>query len=151
MEGGDTMINSTMTNNRNRTYENDGVKNNGNLTRTPGRAADKPIDRPMDIPPIDQFTGESVMPSDSLLVPLVPATGPQPTANISPKFSQGYLIEHIGQNVRVEFLIGSEGALIDRTGRLVEVGENYIVLQPFGTDDLLMCDLFSIKFVTISR
>lgn len=145
------MINSTMTNNRDRTYEKDGAKNNGNLTRTPGRAADRPIDRPMDIPPIDQFTGESVVPSDSLLVPLVPAPVPPSTANISPKNSQGYLKEHIGQNVRVEFLIGTDGALIDRTGRLVEVGENYIILQPFGTDDLLMCDLFSIKFVTISR
>ncbi len=145
------MVNNKMMNSRERTYEYDGSKKNGNLTRTPGRSADRPMDRPMDIPPIDQFTGESVMPSDSLLVPLVPASGMQTAANISPKHSQGYLKEHIGQNVRVEFLIGSEGALIDRTGRLVEVGEDYIVLQPFGTDDLLMCDLFSIKFATFSR
>ncbi len=139
------MLNTTVTNNRSRMYGGEPGQYNTNLTRMPGRRADGTLD----IPPIDQITGESVMPSDSMLVPLVPAPVPQPRKN--PQFSQGYLKEHIGQNVRVEFLIGSDGALIDRIGTLVEVGENYIVLQPTGTDDLLMCDLFSIKFVTISQ
>ncbi len=149
------MANGTIMSSHNQTYQNEARQRNGNLTRTPGSPADRPMDRPRDIPPIDQFTGESVMPSDSLLVPLVPAPQPapqtQPAARRSPQNSQEYLREHIGQNVRVEFLIGSDGALIDRTGRLVQVGENFIVLQPIGTDDLLMCDLFSIKFATISR
>ena len=141
------MANGTMMSSHNQTYQNEVRQRNGNLTRTQS----SPPSSATDIPPIDQFTGESVMPSDSLLVPLVPAPGPQSAANRSPQNSQGYLKAHIGQNVRVEFLIGSDGALIDRTGKLVEVGENFIVLQPYGTDDLLMCDLYSIKFVTISR
>jgi hypothetical protein len=51
--------------------------------------------------------------------------------------------------MRVEFLIGTSGALVDRIGVLMEVGASYIVIQPFQTDDLLMCDLYSIRFVTI--
>lgn len=139
------MLNNMASNNRYRPYGGEISHNNTNLTRLPGNKAAVA----MNIPPIDQITGESVMPSDSLLVPLVPAPKPEPRKN--PQFSQGYLKEHIGQTMRVEFLIGSDGALIDRIGTLVEVGEDFIVLQPTGTDDLLMCDLFSIKFATISR
>lgn len=65
-------------------------------------------------------------------------------------YTQGFLRSQIGQNVRVEFLIGT-GMTTDRIGRLLEVGISYIVLQPTDTDDLLMCDIYSIKFVTIYR
>ncbi len=51
--------------------------------------------------------------------------------------------------MRVEFLIGTSGALVDRVGTLVEVGASYIVLRPLFANDLVMCDLYSIKFATI--
>ncbi|NLT98170.1 MAG: hypothetical protein GXW96_08505 [Christensenellaceae bacterium] len=72
-----------------------------------------------------------------------------PTTVESPYYTAGFLRNFIGQNMRVEFLIGTSGALVDRVGVLVEVGASYIVLRPYLTDDLLMCDLYSIKFVTI--
>jgi hypothetical protein len=50
----------------------------------------------------------------------------------------------------VQFLIG-ENSLVDRTGRLIDVGANFIVLQLVGSDDMLMGDLYAIKFVTIYR
>lgn len=53
--------------------------------------------------------------------------------------------------MRVEFQIGTSGALTDRTGRLAQVGANYIVLEPELTDDLLYADLYSIQFITIYR
>lgn len=129
------------------TYERETDRDKQNLTKTP---ASRSMDRTY-VPPIDQITGESVMPPESPLVPLVPAPRPEPMPMRNPYQSQGYLQQHIGQNMRVQFLIGASGPLVDRMGVLVEVGESYIVLRPTDTDDLLMCDLYSIKFVTIYR
>jgi hypothetical protein len=75
--------------------------------------------------------------------------GRTPTTVESPYYTAGFLKNFIGQSMRVEFLIGTSGALVDRTGVLVEVGASYIVLRPVLADDLVMCDLYSIKFVTI--
>jgi hypothetical protein len=72
-----------------------------------------------------------------------------PTVLASAYYSAGFLKNFIGYRMRVEFLLGTSGAISDRTGTLKEVGASYIVLQPANTDDLLMCDLYSIKFVTI--
>lgn len=72
-----------------------------------------------------------------------------PSTVQSPYYTAGFLRNFVGCNMRVEFLIGTSGALVDRIGVLMEVGASYIVLQPFQSDDLLMCDLYSIKFVTI--
>ncbi|MGE5494116.1 MAG: hypothetical protein ACM3S4_02300 [Burkholderiales bacterium] len=72
-----------------------------------------------------------------------------PMVLASAYYSAGFLKNFIGYNMRVEFVLGTSGGFTDRTGVLKEVGASYIVLQPTDTDDLLMCDLFSIKFVTI--
>jgi hypothetical protein len=63
-------------------------------------------------------------------------------------FTPGFLRTQIGQRMRVEFLIGTN-MLTDRTGTLVAVGASYIVLKLIDADDLMMCDIYSIKFVTI--
>lgn len=116
----------------------------GNLTRMPVKAD-------MDfVSPIDQITGESVMPQDTPLVPLIPDKM-QSITRRDPNYSQGFLQKYIGRNMTVQFLIGANGALVDRTGVLMQVGESFIVLRPIDSDDLLMCDLYSIKFVTIYR
>lgn len=59
----------------------------------------------------------------------------------------GYLNTQIGKLVKAEFLIGN--TITDRTGVLVKVGVNYILLRPIDINGLLLCDLYSIKFVTI--
>lgn len=61
---------------------------------------------------------------------------------------QQILKDNTGQYVDVEFLIGS-GALTTRSGILYAVGVNYIVLYDRKNDRYLICDLYSIKFVTI--
>lgn len=91
--------------------------------------------------------GTNAMPRGTSIMP--PMSADTPTTVQSPYYTAGFLREFIGHEVRVEFLMGTSGALIDRTGTLMEVGASYIVIQPTQTDDLLMCDLFSIKFVTI--
>ncbi len=63
-------------------------------------------------------------------------------------FTPGFLRTQIGRRMRVEFLLGTN-LLTDRTGTLVAVGASYIVLRLVDSDDLMMCDIYSIKFVTI--
>lgn len=71
---------------------------------------------------------------------------PTPTL-VNPGYTQAYLRSKIGSRVRIEFLIGSN-SIIDRTGVIEDVGISYIVLRDQNTGDLVMCDLYSIKFVT---
>lgn len=116
-----------------------------------------PSGMPSDAPHIPSAPG---MPSDRRMptgigIPLIPPTtaafamDETPSTVQSPYYTAGFLRNFLGRNMRVEFLIGTSGALVDRMGVLVEVGASYIVLRPLLTDDLLMCDLYSIKFVTI--
>lgn len=66
------------------------------------------------------------------------------------EYLQGYLKTQIGKKVRVEFLIGTD-TLQDRLGTLMDVAISYIIIREEETDDLLMCDMYSIKFVTIYK
>ncbi|MGI5998755.1 MAG: hypothetical protein ACOX89_08850 [Lutispora sp.] len=66
------------------------------------------------------------------------------------EFTQGYLRSQIGSRVKVEFLIGTN-MLVDREGLLVDVGVSYIIINETETDDLLLCDIYSIKFVRFYR
>ncbi len=59
-----------------------------------------------------------------------------------------YLASNIGKNVRAEFIIGSN-QYTDRTGKLLEVGINYFVLEDVNSRTHVMCDLYSVKFVTV--
>ncbi|ACL75710.1 hypothetical protein [Ruminiclostridium cellulolyticum] len=81
------------------------------------------------------------------LSPITPTTEPQPMTTQSTEFMNGFLRTQIGKTVRVEFLIGT-GTLVDKFGRLLAVGANYLVLRQAETDDIIVCDFFTIKFVT---
>lgn len=77
-----------------------------------------------------------------------PAPGFTPTTVENPYFLAGYLQNYIGRKVRIEFLVGTT-TMTDRTGTLLTVGASYVVIQPIDSDDLMICDLYSIKFVTV--
>lgn len=65
-------------------------------------------------------------------------------------YTPGFLRKHIGKLMRVEFLIGTT-YLEDRIGILEEVGASYIVLRSIESNNLVYCDIYSIKFITISQ
>jgi hypothetical protein len=90
------------------------------------------------------------MPTGPAIAPMPIQTPPQsvPTTVKDTIYTPGYLRTQIGRKMRVEFLIGS-GTLIDRIGTLVGVGASYILIRPLESDDVLMCDIYSIKFVTV--
>ena len=65
-------------------------------------------------------------------------------------YTPAFLRNYIGHLVRVEFLIGTNN-LTDRVGILEEVGASYILLRALESTNLLYCDIYSIKFVSISQ
>lgn len=67
----------------------------------------------------------------------------------NPIYTPAFLREQIGKLMRVEFLIGTNN-MVDRIGILEEVGASYILLRSFENDSLVYCDIYSIKFITIS-
>lgn len=75
------------------------------------------------------------------------SSGHVPQTLGSPYFTAGYLRTLVGKNMTVRFAIGGNGVLIDKTGKLLEVGVSYIVLNPVDSDDIIMCDLYAIRFV----
>jgi len=73
---------------------------------------------------------------------------PGPPVQDDINYTQGYLKTKIGSYIKIEFLIGTN-MLIDREGILEKVGISYVVIREAGTNDELMCDIYSIKFVRI--
>ncbi len=65
-------------------------------------------------------------------------------------YTPAFLREQIGKLIRVEFLIGTNN-LTDRIGILEDVGVSYILLRSVESNNLLYCDIYSIKFVTIAE
>jgi hypothetical protein len=90
--------------------------------------------------------------------PAVPASAPaaEDGAPVSvaqpPAAEKGYipyyLTQNIGKSVRAEFIIGAS-QYVDKTGVISEVGVNYFVLDDINSRTRTMCDLYSVKFVTI--
>ena len=64
-------------------------------------------------------------------------------------YTPAFLREQIGRLMRVEFLIGTNN-LTDRIGILEDVGASYILLRSIESNNLIYCDIYAIKFVTIA-
>lgn len=64
-------------------------------------------------------------------------------------YTPAFLRTQIGKLMRVEFLIGTNN-LVDRVGYLQDVGASYILLRAVESDTVTFCDIYSIKFITIS-
>ena len=60
---------------------------------------------------------------------------------------QQVLQENVGKYVIVEFLIGT-GSLTSRQGMLYYVGSQFLVLYDEFESRFVVCDIFSVKFVT---
>lgn len=100
--------------------------------------------------PVGPTTAPLPMPTAA---PSAPSPAPSETAFMpqalqNPAYTAGFLRTQIGRRMRVDFLIGTN-TLTDRSGILVGVGASYILLRIEETNEIIMCDLYSIKFVTI--
>ena len=115
-----------------------------------GYMGQQPVQQPLPTMPSGFPTGGTptpLVPTQSGL-PVVPSSEQPPATVQSTMFTPGFLKTQIGRRMRVEFLIGT-GALLDRTGTLVGVGASYILLRMIDSDDIMLCDIYSIKFVTL--
>ncbi len=92
---------------------------------------------------VPQQTGDQATTSGTRI-----QTGLQPSvvSADSLQYLNGFLRTQIGRPVLVTFLIGTN-TLTDRTGTLLGVGINYILIKETRTDDILACDFYNIKFV----
>lgn len=101
------------------------------------------------LPSASTLPGYPTMPTE----PVMPSTATLPKVAVAPPtltnigYTQAFLRTKIGRKVRIEFLIGTN-TFVDRGGILVDVGISYVVLRDTETNNLVMGDLYSIKFVT---
>ncbi|MBQ3816829.1 MAG: hypothetical protein II802_00990 [Clostridia bacterium] len=62
-------------------------------------------------------------------------------------FLPAYLKRNIGKIMKIEFLIG--GKMETRIGKLIAVGASFIELKRLKQAGTMICDMNSIKFVTV--
>lgn len=79
---------------------------------------------------------------------VLPGTQQGPPPSTERGFIPYYLASNMGKSVRAEFIVGSD-QYVDKTGIISEVGINYFVLTDVNSRTTVMCDLYSVKFVTI--
>jgi hypothetical protein len=96
--------------------------------------------------PTPEPTPEPTPPITTLPPDFVIEPGPPVQTDIN--YTQGYLQSQIGKYVKIDFLVGTN-LYIDKEGILKDVGISYVILQEPNTDNLLLADIYSIKFVEI--
>lgn len=79
---------------------------------------------------------------------MIPEIQQGPPPSTEKGYIPNYLASNIGKNVRAEFIVGTN-QYVDKTGVLIEVGINYFVLLDVNSRAHIMCDLYSVKFVTV--
>jgi len=85
--------------------------------------------------------------NESFGVGPIPFSLQGPPTVLDPGYVPAYLRTQIGKRVRAEFNIGTN-MYMDRTGILREVGISYFVLEDNITGVRVMCDLYSLKFLS---
>ena len=83
----------------------------------------------------------SAVPSQTLNI----STSPRATDTA---YLQGYLQQHLGKYVQIYFVVGTQQNA-QRDGILNEIGTNFLVIREVGSNRLIVCDLYSVKFVNI--
>lgn len=73
-------------------------------------------------------------------------SNPFPVTRESIQYLNGFIRTQIGRRITVTFLIGSN-QIEEKTGFLLGVGANYILINELDTNDLTACDFYNIKFI----
>lgn len=62
------------------------------------------------------------------------------------QFHNGFLRTQIGRRVTVDFNIGT-GTAVQKSGYLLGVAQDYILINELDTNDITSCDYYNIKFI----
>ena len=73
-------------------------------------------------------------------------SNPFPVTPESIQYLNGFIRTQIGRRITVTFLVGSN-MLEEKSGYLLGVGANYILINELDTNDLTACDFYNIKFI----
>ena len=71
---------------------------------------------------------------------------PYPVTTESLQYLNGFLRTQIGRRVSIDFLVGSN-TIVTKSGFLLGVASNYILINELDTNDLTTCDFYNIKFI----
>lgn len=75
------------------------------------------------------------------------APAPVETNGVDPETIQEIIALSVGRYVVVEFLIGTQN-IVRREGVLTAVGSSWLVLYDESNGTSVVCDMYSVKFVT---
>ena len=82
----------------------------------------------------------------TLANPITDFSNPYPVTPESIQFLNGFIRTQIGRRVSVDFLVGSN-SIVTKTGYLLGVATNYILINELDTDDITACDFYNVKFI----
>lgn len=71
---------------------------------------------------------------------------PYPVTPESIQYLNGFIRTQIGRRVTIDFLVGSNN-MVSKSGYLLGVAQNYILLNELDTNDITTCDFYNIKFI----
>lgn len=71
---------------------------------------------------------------------------PYPVTPESIQYLNGFIRTQIGRRVTIDFLVGSDN-MVSKSGYLLGVAQNYILLNELDTNDITTCDFYNIKFI----
>lgn len=63
------------------------------------------------------------------------------------QYMDGFIGMQLGRGVNIDFLIGNNN-IVSKSGNLVGVGRDYILIAEFDTDDIIACRIDDIRFIT---
>lgn len=71
---------------------------------------------------------------------------PYPVTPESLQYLNGFIRTQIGRRVSIDFLVGSN-TIVTKSGFLLGVAANYILINELDTNDITTCDFYNIKFI----
>lgn len=71
---------------------------------------------------------------------------PYPVTRENLQYLNGFIRTQIGRRVTIDFLIGSNN-MVSKSGYLLAVATNYILINELDTTDVTACDFYNIKFI----
>lgn len=92
--------------------------------------------------------GATIQPplESSLMDGITDIQHPYPVTAESLQYLNGFLRTQIGRRVSIDFLVGSN-TIVTKSGFLLGVASNYILINELDTNDLTTCDFYNIKFI----
>ena len=127
-------------------------KYSGSLQNIPFIKSLKKIDTSVPVLPATPATTAS--PGATVATPIMQNIGmsmsdyqyPFPVTAENLRYHNGFMRTQIGRRITVDFLMGAN-TIVQKTGYLLGVAQDYILINEIDTNDITTCDYYNIKFI----